>query len=267
MTFNFTGVSVTWFGVYPEELPRAPSLASYSIDDSADSAFALKGLAPKSHTLYNQLLFKTEPLPLGTHTVTVKYLSDHKSTPLALDYLIVDTGTSITRTPTTTASPTLPSASIAAVSGSSKKHINVIGAVLGTLAGVLVLLVLIFVYYRHRRRKLLSTPQPFTLPSPYPRFEPRDPGTPMSTSTTSLRAHESSYLPHTDVFASSPVQMASRFRVDPQPSGSNPHAQSQTQEVDRDADESDSYYGGYQTWRDAKAQEAAMQSSRRDSYM
>jgi len=264
------------YGMYPKERPYTPSLASYSIDGGPDIGFALKGLQPKSESVYNQLFFQSAGLPEGPHTLTVKYLSDKSSTPLVVDYVLVQTGDEAASTstapssnlPSTTGTVVDPTPSLFGASSTGMKPGSIVGIVLGVLASVLILLVLAIVAYRYRKRKPRAIRESFTIASPYPRFSRREPGSPQTSSTASLRGIGTSYNHNID-YAPSPLpnhrKRTSHPRAEPQAGES---LQTQTTQVkSADLGDSDSYYGGYQTWKDAKEQEANFDKSSRNSYI
>lgn len=134
-----------------------------------------------------------------------------------------------------------------------------------------ILLVLAIIAYRYRRRKARAIRESFTIASPYPRSTRREPGSPQTSSTASLRGFGTSYN-HNINYAPSPLpnhrKRISHPRAESQASGSNLTVETQTTQVkNADLGENDSYYGGYQTWKDAKEQEAAFDSSSRNSYI
>jgi hypothetical protein len=55
--------------------------------------FLLKGLPPNTATTYNQKFFETSKMPAGQHKLVVTYLGNSQTTPLTLDYLVVQNGT------------------------------------------------------------------------------------------------------------------------------------------------------------------------------
>ncbi|KAH9480158.1 hypothetical protein JR316_0006755 [Psilocybe cubensis] len=92
-TFNFVGVSLSWYSFIPTEYPHGASLASYSVDGQASTQFSI-GPAQGSTTVYNQILFETPQYSMGPHQIVVTYHGSSSTTPLALDFMIVQNGTS-----------------------------------------------------------------------------------------------------------------------------------------------------------------------------
>jgi hypothetical protein len=168
LTIASSGVSLSWYGYIPADLPLSPSLATYSIDGETPISFRCKGLPVDSTTtLYNQKFFETTKLSPTSHTLKVVY-EGNNSTPLTLDYLIIQNGTS-----TSSSTSSLPTSTISATS-TPKKSVAV-GSIVGGVIGVLALLVLFgilgffFLRRRQKRRRrkrdaqeiVLSTPRPY----------------------------------------------------------------------------------------------------------
>ncbi|KAF4617200.1 hypothetical protein D9613_005641 [Agrocybe pediades] len=96
------GASLSWYGMIPANYPKTASKGSYVIDDGPPTMFQLQGLPPDGVTNgYYQEFFQTPKYPAGPHKIVVTYLGDSQSTPLTLDYLLVQKGTPDTA-PTTT---------------------------------------------------------------------------------------------------------------------------------------------------------------------
>lgn len=143
-TFDFTGISLSWYGFIPREYPLTATTSTYSVDGGDPVNFLLKGLPPNTATTYNQRFFETTKLTAGQHKLVVTYLGDSKTTPLTLDYLIVQNGTA------------------ASGGGNTSHKSNNIGAIVGGVVGGVVLIALaIFAFlYIRRRDKRLSEEQP-----------------------------------------------------------------------------------------------------------
>ncbi|KAF8912183.1 hypothetical protein CPB84DRAFT_1820846 [Gymnopilus junonius] len=91
-TYEWTGVSLSWYGFIPAELPLGQTTGSYAVDGGNPTSFLLKGIPPNTATLYNQKFFQTPNFPAGPHKIVVTYLGNGQVTPLTLDYLIVQNG-------------------------------------------------------------------------------------------------------------------------------------------------------------------------------
>ena len=151
------GVSLAWYGFIPTELPHAATTGAYSIDGQSAVSFLLKGLPAESITIYNQKFFETTTLPYGHHKITVLYQGSGETTPLTLDYLIVQNGTVPVGSSTSTSlgpSPTGKNAgSNTNDTTSSKSNVGAIaGGVIGGL-GLILLACLLFLCYRRKQRK------------------------------------------------------------------------------------------------------------------
>jgi len=263
----FPGVGLSFYGMIPAELPISPSLATYSIDGGSTTPVALKGLPPGSVTLYNQKFFETPTLPYGLHTLKVTYDGDdgNGSTPLVLDFLLIQNGSI---TPNTTAS--LPASTSPPVLMRAAKKVNVAGVVCGVLAALAVVLVAAFFFLKYRKQKEVkfAPSSKFLAPIPFLRRPP--PAVQESTSLSSLGLFTPSHSV-LDLAAAPPAhrQRTSRPRQR-EASGSQPRRFAPPLVPPKAANDQTSYYGGYQTWGQAKAQEAASKKATarpRDSYM
>ncbi|KAF9561078.1 hypothetical protein CPC08DRAFT_707651 [Agrocybe pediades] len=170
--FEFVGVSLSWYGVIPDNYPRSASRGSYSIDGGPPIVFPLNGLPSENAvTQFYQEFFQTPSYPAGSHEIVVTYLGDSQSTPLTLEYLLVQNGT-LDTTPTTTSalssstsptfhgvgSSTIPSSASTVVglapsnSTASNTLTAKIGIIVGGVIGGLVLLAVVIILYLWYRR-------------------------------------------------------------------------------------------------------------------
>lgn len=165
------GVSLSWFGYIPVELPFSPSSATYSIDGETPINFLLRGLPVNSTTtVYNQKFFETAQLSPTSHTLKVVY-EGNDSTPLTLDYLIIQNGTSSSVSTSTTSSiSSIPTSTGNAASATSTPRGIPVGSIAGGVIGGLALAVfaiLGFLFLRRRqkldaqKKALTSAPRPF----------------------------------------------------------------------------------------------------------
>ena len=190
LTIATLGVSLSWYGYIPVELPFGPSSATYSIDGETPTNFLLKGLPVNStSTVYNQKFFETAQLSPTSHTLKVVY-EGNNSTPLTLDYLIIQNGTSSS---TTTSLPT-PTGNTVSATSTPRGSIPIgpiVGGVIGGLA-LVVFAVLGFFFLRRRQKHdgqekvYTSTPRPFE-------YTPLH----LSTSNPSLGSFSYSQVPQT----------------------------------------------------------------------
>ena len=167
------GVSLAWYGFIPNELPHAATTGAYSVDGQSAMSFLLKGLpTTKSNTIYNQKFFETATLPYGHHNITVSFQGNKSTTPLTLDYLVVQTAPEVTSASTSSLGSSLtgkyvgPSTSTPSGSSltgknvgsnmnntSSKSNAGVIaGGIVGAV-GLILLAYLLFLCYRREQRK------------------------------------------------------------------------------------------------------------------
>jgi len=248
----------------PRELPITPALATYTIDGSQNIPVALKGLPSGSVTLYNQKFFETPTLPYGPHTLNITYDGDggnNASTPLVLDFLLIRNGSIVPNPIATSASPV-------ALTSASKK-VNVAGVVCGVLAAVaLVLILAFFLRYRKQKGVKFAPSSKFLVPIPFRHHPP--PPVKESTSLSSLGL----FTPSHSVFDLAPAPPTHRRRTSnarqPEASGSQPSRFAAPCVPPKTVNDQTSYYGGYQTWGQAKALEAASKNATarpRDSYM
>lgn len=157
------GTSISWYGVYPKELPTRPALATYSIDGGTETAFALQGLPSNSSTAYFQLMFKIDVHSVGPHTLQVTFKGGPTTTPLSLGYLLVQTAT----TNRTIGTPTL-------VDSSNKTSLSIAGLVFGVVALLVVVVAsLLFFYSKHRGRNGTKVEVVITPPNPPPIIDSR----------------------------------------------------------------------------------------------
>ena len=176
-----SGVSLSWYGFIPVELPKGSSPATYSIDGQTPVNFLLKGLtASTTTTVYNQKFFETAQLTAGPHTLKAVF-EGNNSTPLTLDYLIVQNGTLSTTMASMTASVSSLATSSTPASGSvtsgTVRSATPVGAIVGGMIGGVALTVFfifgfLFLHRRHKRatqeKVLMSTPEPFGHTPVYP---------------------------------------------------------------------------------------------------
>jgi hypothetical protein len=112
--------------------------------------FSLPGLQPKDTTAYNQKFFETSKMPAGQHKLVVTFLGNSQTTPLTLDYLIVQNGT-------ITNSTTAGGSSGGSNAGSTSNKSNNIGPIVGGVVGGVILIALAifaFLYIRRRGKRL-----------------------------------------------------------------------------------------------------------------
>lgn len=139
---------MSWYGFIPTELPHAATTATYSVDGKTPVNFLLQGLPANSGTIYNQKFFETEQFTQGNHQIIVLFEGNGQTTPLTLDYLVIQNGTS----PQNTTASSPPANSLSQNKGKSN-----IGAIVGGVVGALVLIILAilgYLYIRRRERRI-----------------------------------------------------------------------------------------------------------------
>ena len=168
------GVTLSWYGFIPKELPLSPSSGTYSIDGGTPVNFSLKGIPPNTATTYNQKFFETAQLSATSHTLQVVYYGNN-STPLTLTDLIIQNGTLLSTTTTTTSvsslatsTPSTPStATGVAVQGKSSTSFGpIVGSVVGGLALIL-FTVLGFFFLRRRQKRVAQEKDLMSMPKPF----------------------------------------------------------------------------------------------------
>ncbi|KAF8163683.1 hypothetical protein B0H34DRAFT_781303 [Crassisporium funariophilum] len=155
--FHFTGIQLSWYGFIPQEFPHGPSPATYSIDGQTPINFLLKGLPQVSGSIYNQEFFSTQALSPGPHKLVVVHEGTGSTTPLTLDYIVVQNGT-IPAT-NTTSNPNNGTTAPASNTTSGTKSKTPVGAIAGGVIGGLVLILLAvigFLFLRRRDKRRLS---------------------------------------------------------------------------------------------------------------
>ncbi|KAF8163682.1 hypothetical protein B0H34DRAFT_672630 [Crassisporium funariophilum] len=153
LVFNFTGIQLSWYGFIPTEFPHGPSLATYSIDGGTPINFLLRGLSQDSITIYNQKFFSTQTLSPGPHTLIVVHEGTGSTTPLTLDYLVVQIGTiPSTNGTSSTTNDTDPASNSTSSGGKGRSSIGlIVGGVVGGLALVIfAILGFLFLWRRER---------------------------------------------------------------------------------------------------------------------
>ncbi|KAJ3511650.1 hypothetical protein NLJ89_g3973 [Agrocybe chaxingu] len=93
---DFVGVSVKWYGVAPNlSQANGQSTAGYMVDGREEVNFTLPGIPEGSPTgdFRNVLMFETPSLSPGRHQLKVTHYGDYLSTPLSLDYVVVQNAT------------------------------------------------------------------------------------------------------------------------------------------------------------------------------
>ena len=188
-----SGVSLSWYGFIPVELPKGSSPATYSVDGQTPVNFLLKGLSTSATTtVYNQKFFETAQLTAGPHTLKAVF-EGNNSTPLTLDYLIVQNGTLSSTTSSIISSHATSSTPGSVVSGTSATATSStpVGAVVGGVIGGLALIVFVifgflFLHRRHKRATqkqiLISKPEPFGSTPVYPSSITQTPSPSVATS-------------------------------------------------------------------------------------
>lgn len=181
------------------------------------------------------------------------------STPLTLTYLLVQNETLASPVPSSSLPTSTPSP-VSSLSGVPKKT-NVAGIVGGLLGSILLLCLLAFLIFQYRKHRNAKWEPRVLNPFKHRRSIPR----PIETgSISTLNLFGTSTIP------SLPIHRPESQGPDrgPQPNGSWPNVrESRLPSEPANLDENASYYGGYQTWGQAKALEAASGSRQRDSYM
>lgn len=163
-----------------------PALASFSVDGGTEDTFQLQGLSPNATTAYNQLLFRTNVYPHGPHTLTVNFKGGNNTTPLSLDYILLQTD----NTPSGNVTGSTSTIGV----GAGRPSISIAGLICGVVALLVVIAVLLAYFFIIRKRKQIKTDtSPFPITANFDRPAPTV-STRRSTATT----------PHFDLASSTP---------------------------------------------------------------
>jgi len=154
------GTNLSWYGMYPRELPNASAPVTYTIDGGDATSISLKGVPHTASTAYNQLVFQTGVYPLGQHTLFVEYKGDNTTTPLVLDYLLVQRGTLKGTASIVTSSASPPSPSAKASTGVPIRPLVIAGFIMGLISLLLVVLLVLCAFQKRKRKRV--TPEPAT---------------------------------------------------------------------------------------------------------
>ncbi|KAF9051466.1 hypothetical protein BJ165DRAFT_1448969 [Panaeolus papilionaceus] len=90
VTISYFGKSVIFAGAVPGDFSVTPTTAQYAVDDGKPTTFRLAGL-PSSRSMeqYNQAFFQTPLLPQAQHTLKVSYGGNNSTTPLTLNFFMI----------------------------------------------------------------------------------------------------------------------------------------------------------------------------------
>ncbi|KAH9484869.1 hypothetical protein JR316_0001771 [Psilocybe cubensis] len=153
-TMQFIGTSLSWFGYMDQSITTEATTASYAIDDETPTIFNINASNPALKILdTNVLFFQTPKFAYGHHTLTVIYNGDveDNSTPLTLNYVVIQNSSSSSTVPSLD-SPSTSSTSPNS-SNSRKDLAPIIGGTLGSLAFIVASVVILIL----RRRKISSS--------------------------------------------------------------------------------------------------------------
>ncbi|KAF9535461.1 hypothetical protein CPB83DRAFT_888173 [Crepidotus variabilis] len=146
--FEFTGISMAWYGVITAQDSGSPSNFTYTIDGGSPQLVNLTGHPVGSPTLQNQKLFEIPSLSMGKHNLSVVYNGDNTTTALTLDYIYIQNGTFPDASPT---SPPLTNQTNQGTKNKSKHVGPIVGCVIAAVLCI-IFLALSYLYYRRRRR-------------------------------------------------------------------------------------------------------------------
>ena len=222
-----SGVSLSWYGFIPVELPKGSSPATYSIDGQTPVNFLLEGLPTSATTtVYNQKFFETAQLTAGPHTLKAVF-EGNNSTPLTLDYLIVQNGTlsSTTTSVSSQATSSTPTSGTSATVRSSTPVGAIVGGVIGGLALIVFIIFVFLLHRRHKRAKqeqiFISKPEPFGSTPAYPSSTTQTPSPSVVTSfspssqTTQRVPVTKGHLYHASMSSFSPTNSPTNLRPVP----------------------------------------------------
>ncbi|KAF5388960.1 hypothetical protein D9757_005020 [Collybiopsis confluens] len=148
-TIKFNGTSLSLYGDF---LGNVSNTALYQIDAQDSVTVQLSAFEP----IGKQLLFTASDLSVGEHTMVVTFNGTETGMPLDISYFYVQSLTAAQQAPVVSPSPIPSSSGAAAAAHSSLNRGVILGAVLGTLLPILVIVSATAVWYwsRAKRRML-----------------------------------------------------------------------------------------------------------------
>ncbi|PPQ86946.1 hypothetical protein CVT25_009830 [Psilocybe cyanescens] len=163
---QFNGVSLTWLGVYNNNVSGPSTTATYTINGSNPVTFPVNNFASNSTpVMFDQIVFQTANYPRGLHNLEVTYEGDSHMAPLTLKSLIVQNITEPRSTPASsnTSSPSaIPSATISPSNSGSNHRPHASGPIAGgAVGGFLLLIITSLCLILWKRRKSKSGLEPF----------------------------------------------------------------------------------------------------------
>lgn len=135
----YTASNIIVFGLVPAG--SSPPQAAYSIDGSSPTS---PHIATTSACVPNQQLFSSGNLGAGPHNLTIKVTTASKDQPYILDFLLLCRADSDASESSTAATET---------HGKSSKDGIIVGAVLGTIALLLFIVICVWLFVRRRRQR------------------------------------------------------------------------------------------------------------------
>lgn len=137
--------------------PSGSSRGRYSIDNGPAAEFTIEGLLLDGTTRFQQLIFETPDMPMGSHNLSVTYLG--ASTPLILEYMLVQGGDLVfTGNPPPPSNPAGDNKTAASDNDSPHKVSTavIVGAVVGGVAFLLLIGLVIFLVRKLKRRRQVT---------------------------------------------------------------------------------------------------------------
>lgn len=166
----FLGQSLSWYGLIPSGgFPTVGSTGTYTIDQGNPSKFSLQAASNSTvATIYNVKFFETPQLTQGLHNIAVSFKGSSSTTPLNVEFLVIQNGTqSPAASSTTSTSPAPPSASPRSGGHGVSKH-NIGPIVGGAVSGATILALLaLWIYYIRRRSKRRGNSMHFEYANPF----------------------------------------------------------------------------------------------------
>ncbi len=132
-----------WYGL---DTIGSSTTCSWSVDNNLAQTFVLKGHGTDfNETLPNQKFFETTQYSMGSHKLTVVYNGNSSTTPLTVDYLIIQNGT----LSSSSSKATSTDSSSLAANPTTKIGLTIFGVVAGAAC---LLIVLLSIFFGQRRR-------------------------------------------------------------------------------------------------------------------
>ncbi|KAH9484520.1 hypothetical protein JR316_0004002 [Psilocybe cubensis] len=169
LQIQFNGVSMTWLGLYDNNLSGPPTTATYTINGSNPIPFPVNNFASNfTPTIFDQIILQTNDYPHGLHNLEITYNGDSNNAPLTLTSFIVQNVTqplSTLSNMNTTSSSTMSPNPMTTSSSTAPNHHrprstgSIIGAVFGALLLIVIFLLCLLFWRKRNSTKRVGLPE------------------------------------------------------------------------------------------------------------